>query len=58
MHAIGAVVNASVALATTTGVIRMQDKSLLKETYGLVEQMLKNWAKFLLYRMGRCQEEG
>ena len=58
MRAIGAVVNASVAIVTTIGVIPMRDKSLQKETCGLVEQMLKNRAKFLLYRMGRCREEG
>ena len=46
-------VNTSIAIATATGVVCKRDKSLLKENVGSLEQMLtKNWAKFLLYRMG------
>ena len=57
MHQSGAVVNTSIAIATATGVVSKRDKSLLVENGGSVE-LMKNWAKSLLHRMGFVKRRG
>ena len=53
----GAVVNTSIAIAITMGVIRKRDRSLLKEGGGHLE-LMKNWAKSILRGMGFVKRRG